>query len=244
MKQIIVISLLVFLLVQNVEAKKERILFDLKFGFAKGGEADFTITDTIYQGLPAIHYHMVARTTGITDKLFEVNDIYETIVDAKTFLPLKSIRNIKEGKYRWYNETFFYHDIDSLNSNKTGWIATPDNLVDIVSVFFYFINHHLFNKIEKGSIITLPTYHGDKISDVSIKYVGESNVKTDLGEINTYVLVPSVDKGKLLNRSDGIRFFISKEKKIPVLLEFDMKLGQLKAVLRSYKINNVEQITK
>jgi hypothetical protein len=90
----------------------------------------------------------------------------------------------------------------------------------------------------------LPTYHGDKISDVSIKYVGESNVKTDLGEINTYVLVPSVDKGKLLNRSDGVRIFISKEEKIPVLLEFDMKLGQLKAVLRSYKINNVEQITK
>lgn len=244
MKKIIGISLFVFLLIQNVEAKKERILFDLKFGFAKGGEADFTITDTIYKGLPAIHYYMVARTTGITDKLFEVNDIYETIVDAKTLLPLKSIRNIKEGKYRWYNETYFFHDIDSLNSNKTGWIATPDNLVDIISVFFYFINHHLFNKIETGSIVTLPTYHGDKISDVSIKYVGESKVKTDLGEINTYVLVPSVDKGKLLNRSDGVRFFISKEKKIPVQLEFDMKLGQLKALLRSYKINNIEQITK
>jgi hypothetical protein len=244
MKKIIGISLFVFLLVQTVAAKKERILFDLKFGFAKGGEADFTITDTIYKGLPAIHYYMVARTTGITDKLFEVNDIYETIVDAKTLLPLKSIRNIKEGKYRWYNETFFFHDIDSLNSNKTGWIATPDNLVDIISVFFYFINHHLFNKIETGSIVTLPTYHGDKISDVSIKYVGESKVKTDLGEINTYVLVPSVDKGKLLNRSDGVRFFISKEKKIPVQLEFDMKLGQLKALLRSYKIDNVEQITK
>jgi predicted small secreted protein len=244
MKKIIIISLFVFLLIQNVEAKKERILFDLKFEFAKGGEADLTITDTIYKGLPAIHYYMIARTTGITDKLFGVNDIYETIVDAKTLLPLKSIRNIKEGKYRWYNETYFYHDIDSLNSNKTGWIATPDNLVDIISVFFYFINQHLFNKIETGSIVTLPTYHGDKISDVSIKYVGETKVKTDLGEIKTYVLVPSVDKGKLLNRSDGVRFFISKEKKIPVLLEFDMKLGQLKALLRSYKINNVEQVTK
>jgi predicted small secreted protein len=89
MKKIIIISLFVLLLIQNVEAKKERILFDLKFEFAKGGEADFTITDTIYKGLPAIHYYMVARTTGITDKLFEVNDIYETIVDAKTLLPSK-----------------------------------------------------------------------------------------------------------------------------------------------------------
>ena len=244
MKQIIGITLCIFVLVQTVSAKKQQILFDLKFGFAKGGEAVLTITDTTYKGKPAIHYYMVGRTTGITDKLFGVNDIYETTVDAKTLLPLKSIRNIQEGKYRWYNETYFYHNIDSLYSNKTGWIAAPDNLVDIISVFFYFINNHLFNKIEMGSIVTLPTYHGDKIADVSIKYVGESTVKTDLGEIKTDVLVPSVDKGKLLNRSDGVRFFISKEKKIPVLLEFDMKLGQLKAVLRSYKIDNIEQVTK
>jgi hypothetical protein len=244
MKQIIGILLFIFLLTQSVSAKREKILYDFKFGFAKGGEAILTITDTVFNGLPAIHYYMDGRTTGLTDKLFGVNDIYETIVDAKTMLPLKSIRNIKEGKYQWYNETWFYHDINSLYSNKTGRIAMPDNMVDMVSVFFYFIKHHLFTKIEPGTIVTFPTYHGDKISNVSIKYVGESEVKTDLGEIKSLVLVASVDKGKLLNRSDGVRFFISKDKKVPVLMEFDMKLGQLKAVLRSYKINNVEQVTK
>jgi len=170
--------------------------------------------------------------------------VYETIVDAKTRLPLKSIRNIKEGNYRWYNETYFYQNIDSINSNKTGWIAVPDNLVDIVSVFFYFIHKHLINEIESGATVTLPTYHGDKISNVSIKYVGESEVKTDLGDIKSLVLVASVDKGKLLNRSDGVSFFISKDNKVPVLMEFDMKVGQLKAVLRSYKINNAEQVKK
>lgn len=243
MKQIIGIFFLFFLITQNVSAKKQRILFDFKFGFAKGGEAELTITDTVFNSLPAIHYYMNGRTTGLTDKLFGVNDIYETIVDAKTLLPLKSIRNIKEGKYLWYNETYFYHDIDSLNSNKTGRIAMPDKMVDMVSVFFYFMNHYLFKNAKPGTIVTFPTYHGDKISDVSIKYVGESMVKTDLGDIQSYMLVSSVDKGKLLYRSDGVRFFISKEKKIPVLIELDMKLGQLKAVLRSYKIDDIEQVT-
>ncbi|MCK7532385.1 MAG: DUF3108 domain-containing protein [Marinilabiliales bacterium] len=135
MKKIFGILLFVFLLTQSVSAKKERILYDFKFGFAKGGEALITITDTVFNGLPAIQYHMDGRTTGLTDKLFGVNDIYETIVDAKTRLPLKSIRNLKEGNYRWYNETWFYHDIDSLYSNKTGRIAMPDNMVDMVSVF-------------------------------------------------------------------------------------------------------------
>jgi hypothetical protein len=65
-----------------------------------------------------------------------------------------------------------------------------------------------------------------------------------LGELNTSILTAVVDKGKLLNSSDGLRFYISKEKILPVALEFDLKVGGLKAVLKSYKINNVEQVTK
>jgi len=239
--------IIIFLIFLNLSlsswAKKESLLFDLKFSFAKGGEAVLSITDTIFNGKPAIRYSMVGRTTGITDKIFGVNDAYETIVDAETHLPLKSIRNIKENKYRWYNETLYYHDIDSINSQKSGWSAVPDNLVDILSVFFYFINQHLIDDIGHGYYVTLPTFHADKIEDVTIRFMGEEKIKTDLGEIDTYVLAPIVDKGKLLKRSDGLKFYISQDKKIPVLIEFDMKLGILKAVLKSYKINNIEQIT-
>ncbi len=241
-KQIIIIVILASLSFIS-SAKKEILLFDLKFAFAKGGEAVLTITDTIFNETPAIKYTMVGRTTGITDKLFRVNDAYETIVDAKTLLPLKSIRNIKENKYRWYNETLYYHDIDSIYSLKSGWRAVPHELVDIMSVFFYFIHYHLYNDIGQGHTITLPTFHADKISDVSIKFAGETKIETDMGKINTYILAPVVDKGKLLNRSDGLKFYISKENKVPVLIEFDMKLGILKAILRSYKVNDVEQIT-
>jgi hypothetical protein len=237
------ISLFLIFLILSVSAKKERLIFDLKYGFAKGGEVVLIITDTTFNGLPSIHYNLIGSTTGITKKLYDINDVYETTVDAKTWLPLKSIRNIKEGKYRSYNETLYYHDIDSIYSLKSGRRAVPENLVDIISVFFYFINYHLFEDIVSGTIVTLPTYHADKISNVTIKYLGERKTETDLGKINTYVLSPLVEKGKLLNRSDGIKFYVSKKKKIPVLLEFDMKFGSLKALLKSYKIDGVEQVT-
>lgn len=241
-KQILIILVFIGLSVTSL-AKKEQLLFDLKFAFAKGGEAVLTITDTVFNGIPAIQYSMVGRTTGITDKLFGVNDAYTTVVDAKTNLPLKSIRDIKENKYRWYNETLYYHDVDSIYSQKSGWRAVPHNLVDIISVFFYFINNHLFDNIGQGHAVTLPTFHADKISDVKIKYMGETTVETEMGRINSLILAPIVDKGKLLKRSDGLRFFISKDKKVPILIEFEMKLGALKAELRSYRIDGVEQIT-
>ena len=143
-------------------AKKEIIRYNLKFGFIKGGEAQLVISDTIFNNKKAKHYHVIGRTTGLTDKLFGVNDIYETIVDYERRLPLKSIRNIREGRYRWYNETLFYHDIDSLNSQKSGWRSTPDNLVDIISVFFYFIHHYIDGSMQQGLEVTMPTYHGDE----------------------------------------------------------------------------------
>ena len=240
----ILIFFFILIGVNTVSAKKERLLFDLKFAFAKGGEAVLTITDTVFNGKPAIQYSMVGKTTGITDMLFGVNDAYETIVDAETHLPLKSVRNIKEKKYRWYNETLYYHDVDSIYSQKSGWRSVPHNLVDIISVFFYFMNQYKYNEIGQGLAVTLPTFHADKISNVTVKYMGDITVETELGKISTLILAPIVDEGKLLKRSDGLRFFISKDKKIPVLIEFEIKLGTLKAELRSYKIDGAEQITK
>jgi len=244
MKKIIGATIFIMVFVTTASAKKEEIIYDLKFGIIKGGEASLVISDTKFNGKNAINYYLVGQTTGVTNTLFGVYDIYETTVDAETMLPLKAIRDIKEKKYRSYNETLFYHDIDSIKSQRAGWQAVPSNIVDIVSVFFYFVNKHMFDEIEKGHTVSLPTYHADKISNVIIRYSGEEKIDTDLGRIDCYVLSPIVEKGKLLNRSDGIKIYISKEKKIPVLLEFDMKAGTLRAVLKSYQIDGVKQTAR
>jgi hypothetical protein len=241
MKRILIIYILAFIISIQASAKKERIFFNLKFGFIKGGEAELVITDTVFNNRNAICYNLIGKTTGIANALYGVNDIYVTTVDAETHLPLKSIRNIKEGKYQWYNETLYYHGIDSIHSQKSGWRLIPDNLVDIISVFFYFINNHLLNDMYQGEKLTLPTFHADKISDVSITYEGEKKVETGLGEIDCYVLTPSVDKGKLLKRSDGLKFFVSKETNLPVLLEFDMRVGALRAIIERYDISGKKQ---
>lgn len=244
MNKIIISFIFVSLLSFSVSAKKEVILFNLKLGIIKGGEAEVTIVDTVFDGKSAIQYKIVGRTTGLANTLYSVNDVYETIVDADSHYPLKAIRNIKEKKYRWYNETLFYHDIDSLNSQRSGWREMPENTVDMISSFFYFIYRNNMDEMEADSAIQMSVFHADKIETVDTKYLGEEIIKTDLGKINTYVLAPVVRKGKLLKRSDGLKFHISKEKKVPVLLDFDMKVGSLRAVLKSYKIDGVEQTTK
>ena len=120
----------------------------------------------------------------------------------------------------------------------------PENLVDLISSFFYFYKKNSIEEMEINETVQLSSFHADKIDTVLIKYMGVNTIKTDLGSINTYILAPVVEKGKLLKRSDGLKIYISCEKKVPVLLDFDMKVGSLRAALRSYKIDGVEQVTK
>ncbi len=244
MKQLAIILFLTSFAIQSTPAKEIRIKLNLKFGFVKGGEAEMVITDTVFNGEPAIQYYVMGKTTGLANKLYGVYDIYETTVDANTHLPLKTIRNVKEGSYRRYNETLFYHDIDSINSQRSGWREVPDNLVDLISVFFYFIHKNPFTELNPGDAVTYPTINADKISDVSIKYLREENLSTEVGNIDCYVLTPTVEKGRVLKRSDGVKFYLSKKNKIPVYIEFEMRVGALKGVLTSYTIDGVSQKTE
>ena len=244
MSRNLVFVVLLILLTQKLSATEHRILFNLKFGIFKGGEAEMVMTDTVFNGKPAIHYHVLGKTTGLADKLYGVYDIYETTVDAQTYLPLKTIRNVNEGGYTRYNETLYFHEKDSIYSQRSGGQKVVNNLVDIVSVFFYFIHNHGIDSMTPGDGVTYPTYHADKISDITIRFLREEKVETDIGKIDCYVLNPTVRKGKVLERSDGIRFYMSKEKKLPVLITFEMRVGALKAVIKSYTIDGVEQATK
>lgn len=244
MKQLIFTLCFVGALTQLVQGKEERIKYHLKFGFLKGGEAEFTIKDSVINGKAVIIYHLEGNTVGLVDKFVNIHDIYETIVDAESHLPIKIMRNIKEGNYRRFNETMVYHDKDTIHSRRSGWRQIPDNMVDMISIFFYFVHKNPFENLQPGDAVTYPTYFADKISDMTIKYLREENIKTEIGKINCYVLKPYVDKGKVLKTDDAVDFYITKEQKLPVFVEFELLVGSLKAVAASYKINGVEQLAK
>jgi hypothetical protein len=221
---------------------RERLVFDLKFGIIKGGEAVMTIKDTTFNGNKAVDFHLKGRTTGMTDRIFKIDDIYESTVDAQTYLPYRALRNIRERKYRYYNEAFFFQDNDSLYSQRTGGIRVPHQLSDILSVFFYFVKTNMITEIDDGKNVVIPTLHGHEIQNVKIRFCGMDTLETKMGKVESYVLSPEVEKGKVLKRSDGLRFYFSKETKIPIQLDFETKVGTLRAILVSYRINGVEQI--
>lgn len=221
----------------------EEMEYILRFGFIKGGKATLIAVKEKLNKQPTIHYRMRGRTTGIVDKIYEVNDVYESWVDPESFLPVKSIRNVKEQKYRFYDEITYDQVNDSLFSQKKGALKVPDNINDLVSVFFYIRQNKYFEDLMAGKHIQIPVFHGDDLFLMQLKYIGIRTIETKIGTKECYVVSPQVPKGKLLKGSDDLRIFITKDQnRLPIYAEFDLMLGSLKCELETYKINGVNQL--
>ncbi len=221
----------------------EEMEYILRFGFIKGGKATLVAQNEKLNRKQTIHYHMRGRTTGLVDKIYEVNDVYESWVDPVTYLPVKSIRSVKEQKYRFYDEVTYDHINDSLFSQKSGRLKVPDNVNDLISVFFYIRNNQYFEALLQGKSLKIPVYHGDELFIMELQYLGIETINTTIGQKTCYVVSPKVPSGKLLKGSDGLKIYITKDANLlPIYAEFDLVLGALKCELNSYKINGVNQM--
>lgn len=241
---LIFVLLLGFIVRLNAEPLEE-MEYVLRFGFIKGGKATLIAENEKINKKQAIHYRMRGRTTGIVDKIYEVNDVYESWVDPETYLPVKSIRNVKEQKYRFYDEVTYDHINDSLFSLKSGRKKVPGKINDLVSVFFYIRQNQYFEDLLAGKKVQIPVYHGDDLFMMELEYIGVEFIDTKIGRKECYVVSPKVPKGKLLKGSNDLKIYITKDKnRLPIYAEFELVLGALKCELNSYKINGVNQMVE
>lgn len=243
--RILILFCLFFTFILKINAQPiEEMEYILRFGFIHGGKATVTAQIDKINKKPVIHYHVRGRTTGLVDKVYEVNDVYESWVNPQTYLPVKSVRSVKEQKYRFYDEVFYDHVNDSLFSLKSGAKKVPDNVNDLVSVFFYIRQNHYFDHFLAGKNFEIPVFHGEDLFLMYLEYVGLETIDTKIGRKECYVVSPKVPKGKLFKGSNDLRIYITKDaNRLPIYAEFNLLVGALKCELVSYKLNGANQLT-
>lgn len=242
--RIIMIFCFLFAFVLQMYAQPiEEMEYILRFGFLKGGKATLVAEKERLNKKQTIHYHVRGRTTGLVDHIYEVNDAFECWVDPETFLPVKSVRTVKEQKYRFYDEVYYDQINDSIFSLKSGRKKVPDNVNDLISVFFYIRQNSYFEALIAGEKVEIPIYHGGKLYRIQLKINGVETIDTKIGRKQCYVVLPKVPEGKLLKDTDGFKIYITKDtNRLPIYAEFDLIVGSLKCELESYKINGVNQL--
>lgn len=220
----------------------EKINYSIQYGFISGGTASLELTDEILNGQPVWHSKLIAKTTGLADAVYKVLDIYETYMDPLTEFPVKSVRNIREGRYRKYNVVLFDHksrpDSSVLTSDLTGIHIAPPAIHDILSCFYYFRNHILpiDSNLKKEEMITIMTWFTDELYPIRLKYKGMEEVKSRSGHIMCHKFNPVTEKGRLFKTEEDVSFWFSADKNfLPVKIRFDIFVGAFNVEMINYE---------
>jgi hypothetical protein len=153
----------------------------------------------------------------------------------ETGLPIKAIRNISEGTYKYYDEILFNRKENTVISKRKGKVSISENTMDILSAFYYARNNY-FKNLKQGDIISLETYFDDGLFTLQIRYKGTETIKTNLGKINCLKFSPVVEPGRIFDTPDDVTIWISNDNNfIPVRIQFDLLVGSIKADLIKYE---------
>jgi hypothetical protein len=220
----------------------EAVYYSVHYGPITAGEASLVLREAKYKGETVWHSKLIGKTTGMADAIFRVLDSYESYMDPVTELPVFTIRNIREGRYRKYNEVIFDHktrkDSAILLSDLTGKHMAQKGILDIISCFYYFRDNIMPNKkeLKEGEVITLMTWFTDELYPVRLKYVKTEDIKTKAGRIRCYKFNPVTEKGRLFQTEEDVSFWFSADKNyLPIKIRFDIFVGAFTVEMTNYE---------
>lgn len=218
----------------------ERLKYSIHYGVIRGGEAVLEVREGKYDNKKVNHLYLQGKTVGLANKLYNVNDIYQSFTNFETDLPYMSIRDINENRYKKYTVQTFDHwtrsDSTIVNSTDTGEVLAPPKANDILSAFYYLRNHLLWKPISVGDTLVVETYFSDEIYSLKVRFIGYETIKTKLGRINCMKFLPVVITGRVFkNEDDMIVWFTNDSNFLPIRVKFNLFVGSVYCDLIEYK---------
>lgn len=218
-----------------------KLYYNWNFVWVAAGEVKFRVIDQgdLYQ----LSAH--GSTYKSYEWFYKVRDKYDTFVDKETMLPVISIRDIQEGKYRLYDKiTFDRRDniAESLRgksiaeAKKTKYDIEPC-MHDILSIIYSARNVD-FNNMQKGSKIPVNIFVDKETWPIKVTYLGrDSNKKIKgQGRFRAIQFSPKVGGNFYFDDDTDMKVWVTDDKnRIPLMIESPLSVGSVKAVLKDYK---------
>ena len=228
----------------------EKLTFLMSYGLIKGGEASVELSTHNTDSINLHHIHLFVKTLGITDKIYKVNDTFDSYFIPQSFLPVFANQNISEGKFKRLYQYKYDHlsreDSSIVYSLRKGKKIMVKNIYDILSGFFNVRENKINRNLKDDQIFQVDTYYNDKHFPFILRYKGKETIKTPLGKIECYKFMPVTIVGRMFETKDALTIYFSADKnKIPVSFKFDMFFGSAKCELIQYQglKNEFESLT-
>lgn len=220
----------------------EKLLFELKWEIVSAGHAILQVLPMEdFQGQPAYHFEMTAKTNKFLDRIYKVRDRINAYVDKDMTHSVFYSQRQREGDYKrnilvkfdWDRREAVYNDI--LKGKKKRPIELMEGAFDPLSIFYFARSRPL----QSSMTIERPVTDGKKCVVGKATVVKRETVTVPAGTFDTLLMVPELQHiGGVFKQSKNAEISLwvtADEKRIPVKLTSKVVVGNFTAELVSYE---------
>ena len=195
---------------------KEELVYKVEFLGVTMGYARFSFLGKVrLSGKEAYHLRVRAWTSDILSLVYPIDDTIDYYLDVRTIVPLRQdfTRGKKEDDVAIFDQekgTIVYRLKKDGTVRKT--VTVVPNVYDPVSLAYYFRARDPEKEV-KGRAM----YAGRKLWEVSARVVGSERIRTDRGEVDTFIIEPELRREGKVDEGKDMRMWITMdENHLPV----------------------------
>ena len=218
--------------------------YNWSFIWLTAGEVEFKVMSKKYEGRDVYHLYSYGASYKSYDWIFKLREKYQAYVDTETLMPLWYERDVYEGGYTAFEDYKFdyrnnlIHTYVQKGSNPgvDGSLPLTPCLFDIITAVYYFRSVD-FNKYKPGDKIPLNMILDSESYNLSMRYLGKEEVKTrDKKKYKCLKFAIQLVEGTVFKGDeDAIIWVTDDANKVPVIVEAQILVGSVKAILNEAK---------
>lgn len=214
----------------------EELSYRVHYGPLSAGTAELKIDNSIQSlyGSDVYHIKMTGKSAGMVDFMFKVKDEYETFMDVNDLVPVKMIKNVREGGYKDQDVVVFDQQ-KKVAIGKRGKTDITDKTQDILSALYYARSTDM-STAKIGDVFPVNFYMDGKSYQLRFRYVSREDLETDLGTFHTLVVKPQLLEGRVFKDQEALTLWVTDDQnKVPLRAESSIFVGSVKMDLISMK---------
>ena len=202
----------------------EKLKYNAYFGGVPAAEASLEIIGKEkLNGASTYHVRFSARSKGIVNYLFPINDKIDLWLTEDSFLTVKESLRIREGNYKKSQEMILNHNKNFVVLN-SDTLTIPSNTHSPYALF-YFFRMKDFNQVV---LDTLHTTNGKKTTALKVEIERDVKIDVPAGSFNCTKITPMrLNDKEFKNRSQMSMLFSNDGSRYPVKIWLTMKYGSL-----------------
>ncbi len=183
-----------------------------------------------FDGIDGYHVTAQARTVGLVNGLFKVNDVYESFINAATLQPFRAEKRSQHRKKQTQSSVTMDQDKRTAQLDGGRTLEIPEDTYDLAALIFAIRGMDL----TMGKARTLNVLEDEKLYTIKLQPEAREKVTTRAGSYDTVKIATSRVKGRENDKLYNLRLYITADaRRLPVLITAEPSWGAVRVELTS-----------